>query len=263
MMRSLTTAGTGMVAQQINLDVIANNLANVNTTGYKGQRAEFQDLMYQTYRAAGSSTGATTVLPQAEQVGLGVEFSGNANSMANGPLQSTNNPLDVAIIGEGFFQVERPDGTTAYTRDGSFKQDANGLLVTQDGFPIVPNITIPAGAGAVSISPNGVVTAKLPGSDDATEIETIQLAIFPNPGGLSRAGQNLYTANAASGAAAVVSPGGAEGAGQLRSGFVEGSNVQIVEEMVRMILAQRSYEINSKAVQTADEMLGILNNLKR
>lgn len=263
MMRSLTTAGTGMVAQQINLDVIANNLANVNTTAFKGQRAEFQDLMYQTYRAAGAPTGGSSRLPQAEQVGLGVEYSGNANSMANGALQSTNNPLDVAIVGEGFFQVERPDGTIAYTRDGSFKQDSNGLLVTQDGFPIVPNITIPTGAKAVTIGPNGTVTAILPGSDDATEIETVQLALFANPGGLSRVGQNLFTANAASGTASVVTPGGAEGAGQLRAGFVEGSNVQIVEEMVRMILAQRAYEINSKAIQSADDMLGILNNLKR
>jgi flagellar basal-body rod protein FlgG len=252
-----------MVAQQINLDVIANNLANVNTTAFKGQRAEFQDLMYQTYRAAGASSGGSAKLPQAEQVGLGVEFTGNANSMANGPLQSTNNPLDVAIVGEGFFQVERPDGTIAYTRDGSFKQDSNGLLVTGDGFPLVPNITLPAGTSAITISPNGSVAAILPGSNEATEIETIQLALFPNPGGLTRVGQNLYTANSASGTASVVTPGGAEGAGQLRSGFIEGSNVQIVEEMVRMILAQRAYEINSKAVQTADDMLGILNNLKR
>lgn len=252
-----------MLAQQINLDIIANNLANVNTTAYKGQRAEFQDLMYQTTRAAGAPTGGSSLLPQALQIGLGVEFRGNANSMSNGPLQATNNPLDVAIVGDGFFQVERPDGTIAYTRDGSFKQDANGLLVTADGYPLVPNVTIPAGAKAVTIAPNGSVTAVLPGSDDATEIETIQLAIFPNPAGLSRIGQNLFTANAASGDPSVVAPGGAEGAGQVKAGMIEGSNVQIVDEMVRMIIAQRAYEVNSKAVQTADDMLGVVSNLKR
>lgn len=262
MMRALNTAGTGMVAQQMNLDVIANNLANVNTTAFKSQRAEFQDLMYQTYQASGANAGGSAKIPAPEQVGLGSAFSGNATNMSNGALQATGSPLDVAIVGDGFFQVERPDGTTAYTRDGSFKQDANGMLVTQDGYAVVPNVTIPAGAKAITISPNGVVTAIIPGSDDAQEIGTLQLAVFTNPAGLSRVGQNLYIAGGASGQATVSEPG-ADGAGQLKAGFIEGSNVQIVDEMVRMILAQRAYEINSKAVQSADDMLGILNNLKR
>jgi flagellar basal-body rod protein FlgG len=262
MMRSLNTAGTGMVAQQYNLDVIANNLANVNTTAFKQQRAEFQDLMYQTFRASGASSGGSAILPQATQVGLGAKFVGNAANFAPGPQQPTGNPTDLAINGEGFFQVERPNGEIFFTRDGSFKRDANGLLVNNDGYPIVPNVTIPASATAITITANGTVNAIIAGAEDSQVIGNIQLAMFTNPAGLTRAGQNLYRASAASGAAVLVTPG-EQGSGEVQSSFLEGSNVQIVEEMVRMILAQRAYEINSKAIQTADEMLSILNNLKR
>jgi flagellar basal-body rod protein FlgG len=262
MNRSLNTAGTGMVAQQYNLDVISNNLANINTTSFKQQRAEFQDLMYQTFKASGVTTGNSTVNPVSLQVGLGSAFSANAINFGAGPLQATGNPLDVAINGEGFFQVQRQDGQIAYTRDGSFKRDANGLLVTSDGYPIIPEITIPAGATAIDIGNNGSVSAILPGTNEPTALGQLQLATFSNPAGLTRIGQNMYIGGGASGEATLVNPGEA-GGGDLKARFLEGSNVQVVEEMVRMILAQRAYEINSKAIQTADDMLGQLNQLKR
>ena len=262
MIRSLNTAATGMVAQQYNLDVIANNLANVNTNGFKQQRAEFQDLMYQTFRASGATVGGSTKTPESSQVGLGVRFIGNATNQSQGPLQASGNPLDVAINGEGYFAVERPDGTVAYTRDGSFKRDSNGLLVNGDGLPLQPNITIPSGATAITVSTTGVISAILPGQNEPQEIGSLQLTVFSNPSGLTRIGQNLYTAGGGSGDAQTVAPG-ESGSGTLSSGFIEGSNVQIVEEMVRMILAQRAYEINSKGIQTADEMLSTLNNIKR
>jgi flagellar basal-body rod protein FlgG len=262
MMRALSTAGTGMVAQQMNLDVIANNLANVNTTGFKSQRAEFQDMVYQTLRASGAAAGGASTTPEAAMVGLGSRFSASAASFATGAFQNTGNPLDVAIAGDGFFQIEMPDGSTAYTRDGSFKVDANGLVVTSDGYPLVPNLTVPVGASRPTISPTGQVTVTIPGQEEPSELGTIELAVFPNPAGLTRIGQNLYRAGGASGTATAAEPG-QQGAGTLQQSMVEASNVQIVEEMVRMITAQRAYEINSKAVQTADDMLGILNNLKR
>ncbi|BBO23252.1 MAG: flagellar basal-body rod protein FlgG [Armatimonadetes bacterium] len=262
MMRSLTTAGTGMVAQQMNLDTIANNLANVNTTAFKQQRAEFQDLMYQIYKVSGTSTGAGAQQPITLNVGLGSKFSANATSFNSGPLLATGNPLDLAISGEGFFEIELPNGTLAYTRDGSFKVDANGILVTSDGYPLSPSITIPTGVTAVSVSESGVISALLPDTNEPQELGQLTVAIFPNPSGLIRLGQNLYEAGGASGTPTTVNPG-EEGSGRIQAGFLEGSNVQIVEEMVRMILAQRAYEINSKAIQTADDMLGMLNNLKR
>lgn len=261
MMRSLNTAGTGMVAQQYNLDVIANNLANINTTSFKQQRAEFQDLMYQTFKASGVTTGNTTVNPTSLQVGLGSAFSSNAINFGAGPLQATGNALDVAINGEGFFQVQRAEGL-AYTRDGSFKRDSNGLLVTSDGYPVVPEIVIPTGAIAVNIANNGSVTAVLPGTNEPQELGVLQIATFSNPAGLTRIGQNLYMPGGSSGEPVVSEPG-LNGAGELTSRFLEGSNVQVVEEMVRMIMAQRAYEINSKAIQTADDMLSQLNQLKR
>ncbi len=250
-----------MVAQQMNLDVIANNLSNVNTTGFKGQRAEFQDLMYQTYKISGAETGGSSTTPAPAQIGLGSAFAANATDFSPGPLQSTSSPLDVAINGDGFFQVQRPDGI-AYTRDGSFRRDANGLLVTTDGYPVVPEVTIPAGASAIDISENGVVSAILPGSSDPQTLQSIQIAMFANPGGLTRVGQNLYTKGGASGEPVVGTPG-ENGIGSLRANNLEGSNVQVVDEMVKMISAQRAYEINSKAIQTADEMLQTTNNLKR
>lgn len=262
MMRSLNTAATGMAAQQQNLDTIANNLANVNTTGFKAQRAEFQDLMYQNIRVSGGSSGGSAKQPLAMQIGLGTQFAATGSNFAEGALQATGKPLDLAVAGDGFFKVELPNGTTAYTRDGSFKINASGELVTNDGYALQPNITVPAGATSVTISQNGTISAKVPGQDDPQDLGTIKLTVFPNPAGLTRIGQNLYTGGGSSGDPAEKNPG-EDGAGQLQSGFLEGSNVEIVVEMVRMISAQRAYEINSKAIQTADDMLGMLNNLKR
>ncbi|MCH7904132.1 MAG: flagellar basal-body rod protein FlgG [Armatimonadetes bacterium] len=262
MIRALNTAATGMVAQQRNLDTIANNLANVNTTAFKQQRAEFQDLVYQTFRASGASTSASTAVPQAAQIGLGARFSASATSFAIGSIESSANPLHFAITGSGFFQVTLPDGTTAYTRDGSFNMDANGQIVTSDGYLVEPNIVIPSGAQALTVSPSGIFTAVLPDQNDPTELGALQIAIFPNPGGLTRLGQNLYRGGGASGDPTLVTPG-EQGSGAVGQYLLEGSNVQVVEEMVRMIIAQRAYEINSKAIQTADDMLSTLNNLKR
>ena len=254
MMRALNTAGTGMVAQQMNLDTISNNLANVNTTGFKEQRAEFQDMVYQTFRASGASAGGSGAAPQAAQIGLGSRFSASATNFAIGTMQPSGDPTHLAINGDGFFQVTLPDGSTAYTRDGTFALDSAGQLVTADGYP--------TGATALSISQTGTVSATLPGQDDPTELGTIQLVMFSNPAGLTRVGQNLYRAGGGSGDPVTVTPGD-QGSGTINQGFIEGSNVQVVEEMVRMITAQRAYEINSKAIQTADDMLSILNNLKR
>jgi flagellar basal-body rod protein FlgG len=255
MMRALTTAGTGMVAQQFNLDTISNNLANVNTTGYKHQRAEFEDLMYQTYKGSSQNSGAV-------QVGLGTAFAATGSDFSEGALQPTTNPLDMAIVGNGFFQVQKPDGSVAYTRDGSFKQDANGQLVTSAGYPLDPPITIPTNATSVTVSPTGVVSASIPGQAEAQEVGQIQIALFSNPAGLTRLGENLYQAGGASGDAQLNNPG-STGTGEIKSGYLEGSNVQVVDEMVKMIMAQRAYEINSKAIQTSDEMLSTINNLKR
>lgn len=258
MMRALNTAGAGMVAQQYNLDTIANNLANVNTTAFKQMRAEFQDLMYETFTAGGGTNDAGN----AQQVGLGSRFAATAANFAPGALQATGNPLDIAINGDGFFQVLRPDGTTAYTRDGSFKVSADGTLVTSDGYILQPQTQIDPRATGVSMSRNGVISFMLPGEAEPTELPPLEIARFPNPAGLMRVGQNLYVAGGSSGEATVSQPD-VDGAGFLQGGFLEGSNVQVVEEMVRMIMAQRAYEINSKAIQTADDMLGVLNQLKR
>lgn len=262
MMRSLNTAASGMVAQQRNLDTIANNLANVNTTGFKTQRAEFQDIVYQNIRASGARAGGDSTQPSAFQVGLGTQFAATSGNFRQGAFLSTNNPLDIAIGGEGFFEIELPDGTTAYTRDGSFKVNGAGEIVTNDGYKLAGGLTLANGATSISVAKNGFVTAKLPGQNDPVEVGQMQLTVFTNPAGLTRMGQNLYVAGGASGTAEQKEPG-TEGAGYLQSGVLEGSNVEIVEEMVRMITAQRAYEINSKAIQTSDDMLSILNNLKR
>ncbi len=258
----MNTAATGMAAQQLNLDVIANNLANVNTTAFKHQRAEFQDLMYQTITAAGAISSQNQLRPAGLQYGLGASNATVSSNISQGGAQNTNNPLDMMIVGQGFFRVLRPDGSTAYTRDGSFKTNNDGQVVTGDGYPLQPPITVPPGASAVSISPEGFVEAVLPNQTQPTRIEQITLAVFPNPTGLSRIGQNLYSASAASGDEQVTPPG-LNGAGEIRAGYLEGSNVSVVEEMVRMITAQRAYEINSKAIQTSDELLSVLNQLKR
>lgn len=261
MMRALNTAATGMIGQQTNLDVIANNLANVNTTGFKEQRAEFQDLMYQTIRTSGAPTGTESSNPEPSQVGLGTRVVATATTFGQGSFLTTGAATNMAVMGEGFFQVVK-DGTTYYTRDGSFKPDASGRVVTNDGYPLEPAITIQPGTVSVALSPNGVLTGVLPGTTDATELGRIQLANFANPAGLTRVGQNLFAAGGASGDPVVGEPG-QNGTGSVMQYVVEGSNVQIVEEMVRMITAQRAYEINSKAIQAADEMLSNLNQLKR
>ena len=251
-----------MVSQQMNLDVIANNLANVNTTAFKAQRAEFQDLMYQNIQASGATNSGESRLPQSLQVGLGSRFASSSTNFNVGSVISTGNMTDMAINGSGFFQVQLSDGSIGYTRDGSFKADSNGLLVTVDGNALIPNITVPTGARAITITPEGYISAILPGNNDASDLGQIQLAMFTNPAGLTRAGQNTYLAGGSSGEATVTTPG-LEGSGTILQAHLEGSNVQVVEEMVKMISAQRAYEINSKAIQTSDDMLSLLNNLKR
>jgi flagellar basal-body rod protein FlgG len=262
MMRALNTAGTGMVAQQYNLDTIANNLANVNTTAFKQQRAQFQDLVYQTFRASGAAGGGSANTPQAAQIGLGSRFASSSTSFAIGTMQPSGDPMHMAINGDGFFQVTLPDGSAAYTRDGSFAFDSEGQVVTSDGYLLEPNLVIPTGARAISISQTGTVSAILPGQDEPSEIGNVSVVTFPNPAGLTRIGQNLFRAGGGSGTATTGTPG-SDGAGTINQYFLEGSNVQVVEEMVSMITAQRAYEINSKAIQTADDMMSILNNLKR
>lgn len=262
MMRALWTAGTGMQAQQANIDVIANNLANVNTTGFKKSRTDFQDLMYQTIRAAGASTGPDTQLPSGIQVGHGVRQVATQKIYTQGNFQNTGNPLDVVIEGEGFFQIAMPDGSISYTRDGAFKKDGQGRIVTSEGYLLEPQITIPENALSISISGDGRVTAKIAGQNEAQDLGQIELARFINPAGLESTGRNLLKETAASGAPIRSNPG-ADGAGTLVQQYLEMSNVQIVEEMVNMIVAQRAYEINSKAITTSDEMLSQAANLKR
>ena len=263
MMRSLWSAASGMVAQQTNMDVVAHNLANVNTYGNKKVRAEFQDLIYQTLRDAGGSSGDGTQYPQGLQVGLGGKVAATNRIFTQGPLQTTDNPTDVGIQGEGFFQVQLPDGTTAYTRDGSFKIDSNRQLVTSDGFQLVPNITLDEGASldTLVISSDGVVSIT-PAGGVQGEIGNITLARFINPSGLMAYGKNLFLETEASGAPVESTPG-QDGAGVLSQRTIEMSGVQIVEEMVNMIVAQRAYESNSKAITTSDSMLEIANQLKR
>ncbi|MFN8139980.1 MAG: flagellar basal-body rod protein FlgG [Fimbriimonadales bacterium] len=262
MLRSLTTAATGMAAQQRNLDTIANNLANVNTTAFKSSRSLFQDLMYQTVRAASADTGGGNGVPSSQQIGLGSKFIMNTASFSNGPLLTTGRDLDVAIQGNGFFQVQLADGSNAYTRDGAFTRTSAGLLVTNDGYPVGGNITIPSDATTISISPDGTVYGNIGGSSEPQVFGNIQLYIFNNPGGLERVGKNLFRASSVSGDATEAVPGQA-GSGTLEQGFLEGSNVSMVDEMIQMIMAQRAYEVNSKAIMAADEMLNVTNQIKR
>jgi flagellar basal-body rod protein FlgG len=262
MMRALFTAASGMEAQQYNMDTIANNLANVNTTGFRRNEARFQDLVYQELRAPGSPVGAS-VVPVGQDVGLGVKVGSSEKIFTQGNLIQTSNPLDLAVEGDGFFQVTMPDGTTAYTRDGSFKQDANGALVTADGYFLQPQITIPQNAQSISVGSDGTVTALVPGSTQPQQLGQIQLARFINPAGLSPVGgHNLYTQTAASGTPVVSQPA-INGTGSLQSGYLENSNVQVVQEIVNMIVAQRAYEANSKAISTADQMLSTSVQMKQ
>ncbi len=260
MIRSLWIARTGLDAQQTQLDVISNNLANVSTNGFKRARPVFEDLLYQTLRQPGAQSSQQTQVPTGLQLGTGVRPVATARIFTQGNLQKTDNSLDVGINGNGFFQVLLPDGTTAYTRDGSFQKDNQGQIVTSDGYPVQPNITIPSDAQSVSIGTDGTVTVTQPGSAASTQIGTIQLATFVNPGGLQSAGQNLFLETAASGTPTPNTPG-SNGAGILNQGYVETSNVNVAEELVTMIQTQRAYELNSKVISTSDAMLGRLTQL--
>ncbi len=262
MMRALYTAASGMEAQQFAMDTISNNLANVNTTGFRRNEARFQDLVYQEMRAPGTPVGAS-VVPVGQDVGLGVKVGSSEKIFTQGTLTQTGNALDVAIQGDGFFQVTMPDGTTAYTRDGSFKRDANGAIVTADGYFLQPQITIPQNAQNLSIGEDGTVTALVPGSNLPQQLGQIQLARFVNPAGLSPlGGDNLYTQTAASGAP-IVSQAGLNGTGLLQGGYLENSNVQVVQEIVNMIVSQRAFEADSKSITAADEMLQTANQIIR
>jgi len=260
MLRSLWISKTGMEAQQLQLDNISNNLANVATNGYKKSHATFEDLIYQNLRQSGAASSDQTQLPTGLQVGLGVTPVATARDFTQGSLQQTGNNFDVAISGNGFFQVTMPDGTTAYSRDGSFKVDSNGQLVTSNGYAIQPGITIPAQAQSVSIAADGTVTATLPGQAAPANLGQLQLASFANVGGLDPKGENLYAETASSGTPTAGAPG-SNGLGKLQQGFVETSNVNVVEELVSMITTQRAYELNSKAIQTSDQMLQRLGQL--
>jgi len=260
MLRALYSAAAGMQSQQMNLDVISNNLANVNTTGYKKSKLEFQDLLYQTTRAAGADQGGGDQLPASLQIGQGSVPISTQRVFTAGDLTHTGQNLDVAIQGEGFFQVQMPDGTLAYTRDGALKADKDGRIVTNDGYPLQGGFQpVPSGTTNITISASGAVTYTTAGGQTNSQV---QLARFNNPGGLDALGHNLYKETPASGTAELGNPG-QNGFGQLQQGSLELSNVQVVEEMVNLILAQRAYEVNSKAVQAADEMMQQSNNMKR
>ena len=260
MIRSLWTGTTGMHGQQLNIDVIANNLANVSTTGFKKSKADFQDLLYQTMKVPGSQTSPDTQSPTGILIGLGVRPAAVTKIFTQGDLILTENELDVAIEGNGFFQVEMPNGNTSYTRAGALKRDSEGRIVTSEGYPILPALTIPDGAKEISIAETGEVSAVIGDDTEPTEIGTIELAIFTNNAGLSAIGRNLFLETASSGTATTGVPG-EEGFGTLIQTYLEGSNVNIVEEVANMITTQRAYEINSKTIQTSDEMMQTTNQL--
>jgi len=260
MIRSLWIAKTGMEGQQTKLDAIANNLANTGTNGYKRGGVVFEDLMYQNLRQAGAATSDQSTLPTGLQVGLGVRAAGTTRNFTQGALQQTGNNLDMAIQGPGFFQVQLPDGSTGYTRDGAFQVDANGQLVTGAGNPVQPGITIPANGQNVTVARDGTVNVTVPGQVAPQALGQLQLVSFVNPAGLDPRGGNLFGETAASGTPNAGAPG-ANGLGALQQGFVEGSNVNVIEELVSMIATQRAYELNSKAVQTSDQMMQRLGQL--
>ncbi len=260
MMRSLWISKTGMEAQQTQLDSISNNLANASTNGYKKSHAVFEDLMYQNLRQVGANSSEQTTLPTGLQAGLGTRAVASARSFTQGNLQQSSNPLDLAVRGNGFFQIQMPDGTLGYTRDGSFQVDAQGALVTNNGYALQPGITIPVGAQSVTIAQDGTVSATLAGQTQPQILGQLQLASFVNPAGLEPKGQNLFAETVASGTPSAGEPG-LNGLGSLQQGFVETSNVNVVEELVSMIQTQRAYELNSKAIQTSDQMLQKLAQL--
>jgi flagellar basal-body rod protein FlgG len=262
MMRALWTAATGMEAQQLHIDTIANNLANVNTHGFKKSRIDFEDLLYQTIREPGGTVAAGLVMPTGIQVGLGVKTAAIAKDFAQGAFEQTENPLDMAIEGNGFFRLLMPDGSIAYTRDGAFKLDNTGRVVSSDGFPLDPEIVIPEGAQSISVGTDGTVSVMVAGSTTPDEVGQVQISTFLNPSGLRSVGKNNYLPSGSSGEPLDGSPGD-EGFGVVMQGFLESSNVQIVDEMVAMIVAQRAFETNSRAIQAADEMLSIANSIRR
>jgi flagellar basal-body rod protein FlgG len=261
MIRALYTAASGMNAQQMNIDNIANNLANSDTNGFKMRRTQFQDLLYQTHIQPGASAGSQTIVPSGLQIGLGTRPASNEIIFSQGNFQQTDNPLDLVIQGNGFFQIRLPDGSVAYSRDGGFQLVANGNVVTSNGNPLEPQITIPPAAQSVTIAADGTVSYTQPGQTAAQVAGQIQLALFPNPAGLNSLGQNLFQQTDASGTPTVANPGGQEGLGTLMQGYVEGSNVSVVEEFINMIVSQRAYEANSKVVKAADEMYQQINNV--
>jgi flagellar basal-body rod protein FlgG len=254
MIRALSNASSGMKAQELNIDVLSNNLANVNTSGYKRARAEFSDLLYEARSKPGAPGPTGSPLPLGYEIGHGVRAVATYKDFSGGEPRETGNPLDLAIEGNGFFEVLMPDGTTSYTRAGVFKTNADGELVTVDGYQVQPTITIPADATSVTISETGVVSATLGGESEQVELGQLEVAMFANPAGLSSMGRNLYEMTPASGEPIVGNPGD-EGAGLVRQGFLEASNVEVVTEMIDLIAAQRAYEINGKVITAADEML--------
>ncbi|GAA8242847.1 flagellar basal-body rod protein FlgG [Helicobacter pylori] len=262
MLRSLYSATSGMLAQQTHIDTTSNNIANVNTTGFKKSRADFNDLFYQAMQYAGTNTSNTTLSPDGMEVGLGVRSSAITKMFSQGSPKETENNLDVAITGKGFFQVQLPDGTTAYTRSGNFKLDEQGNLVTSEGYLLIPQITLPEDTTQVNIGVDGTVSVTQGLQTTSNVIGQITLANFVNPAGLHSMGDNLFSITNASGDAIVGNPD-SQGLGKLRQGFLELSNVRLVEEMTDLITAQRAYEANSKSIQTADAMLQTVNSLKR
>ena len=263
MLRSLWTAASGMESQQMNIDVISNNLANVNTVGFKRSRADFQDLLYQTVKSAGTSSSANTQVPTGIQIGLGSKAVAVQKLFTQGGAQKTGSELDLAIEGEGFFQILQPNGELAYTRAGGFKLDSNGRIVTSDGYPLNPEMTIPIDTTSITIGLDGTVSVIAAGIQTTpTEIGKIQLADFSNPAGLSGIGRNLFIETFASGTPTTGVPG-ENGIGSISQGYLEMSNVSVIDEMVNMIVGQRAYEVNGKAISTADEMLQTANNLRR
>ncbi len=258
----MRTAASGMAAQQMNVDNIANNLANVNTTGFKKSNLEFQDVLYRNLRPAGTSASPGTRVPTSLEVGYGTRPVATTRQFQMGELQQTGNALDLSIEGNGFFQITLPDGTIGYSRDGSFKLSAEGQITTSDGYFMFPEITVPEDAESIHIGFDGTVHAKIVGQTDPQELGQIELAKFINPAGLEAMGHNLYAQTAASGEP-IIGVAGEEGLGTIAQGYLEMSNVDVVTEMVNMIVAQRGYEMNSKAIQTSDDMSGIANNLKR
>ena len=261
MFRALYTAATGMMAQQLNLDNVANNLSNSSTAGFRSRRLQFQDLIYQNLVTPGAAATQSTTVPAGLQIGLGTRTAASEVIQTQGDFDNTGNPLDMAIQGAGFFQVKMPDGETAYTRAGMFHLDNQGNMVTADGNPLDPQVTIPADALTITVGTDGTVSVTQPGQTQAQQVGAIQLATFQNPGGLNSVGQNMFLQTTASGDPIVGTPGGADGLGTLQQGVLEQSNVNIVQEFIQMIVAQRSYEANSRVITAADQMLQQLNNL--